>query len=413
MFGALRRLARPAARLAAAGAASLGAAQLAGCDAAPPSKPKNKNRTGGVADEYTKERRSLQTLEPPLENFFSKELVVLGLPIRAHACVSDAALAVAADRLSRMLRHLPDGVRDRLARRGAAFHVVGIEQGCSDLPEHRHMKGVAGGYTNDADGLTLDQRARGMGGVRSSCGEENLVDLDSDPRYAGRDILTHEFAHCVMDYGLPEAARQAIVDTWRRSVEEKGRWTRADGGRAYAGSCASEYFAEATMWYFGTHGEFVDREKRLPTPGPGGLAEHDPDGFALLASIYGGTHPSLGDADPAAERLAPLGGLADGGAPPSSDDEEKESELVALEVDNGGCDCTWKVYWVDADGARKPYGEVAKGTTLVQQTFPGHTWELVSEDCGDVRLAYRAVRTRCRAALAADKDEGERRPPPE
>jgi hypothetical protein len=37
----------------------------------------------------------------------------------------------------------------------------------------------------------------------------------------------------------------------------------------------------------------------------------------------------------------------------------------------------------------------------------------VSEDCGDVRLAYRAVRTRCRAALAADKDEGERRPPPE
>ena len=94
-------------------------------------------------------------------------------------------------------------------------------------------------------------------------------------------------------------------------------------------------------------------------------------------------------------------------------DEEKESELVALEVDNGGCDCTWKVYWVDADGARKPYGEVAKGTTLVQQTFPGHTWELVSEDCGDVRLAYRAVRTRCRAALAADKDEGERRPPPE
>ena len=43
-----------------------------------------------------------------------------------------AALAVAADRLSRMLRHLPDGVRDRLARRGAAFHVVGIEQGCSE-----------------------------------------------------------------------------------------------------------------------------------------------------------------------------------------------------------------------------------------------------------------------------------------
>ena len=45
------------------------------------------------------------------------------------------------------------------------------------------MKGVAGGYTGEGS-LTLDQRARGMGGVNSSCGEENLIDLDTDPRCA-------------------------------------------------------------------------------------------------------------------------------------------------------------------------------------------------------------------------------------
>ena len=90
-----------------------------------------------------------------------------------------------------------------------------------------------------------------MGGVQSSCGEENLLDLDSDPRYSGRDILTHEFAHCLMDVGLPKAARDAIFATFETAVLVKGRWAREDGRRAYAGSCPQEYFAELTMWYFG------------------------------------------------------------------------------------------------------------------------------------------------------------------
>ena len=77
------------------------------------------------------------------------------------------------------------------------------------------MKGVDGGYTGEK-GVTLDQRARGMGGLQTSCGEENLLDLDADPRYAGRDILTHEFAHLLMDFGLPAALREEIVATHRR-----------------------------------------------------------------------------------------------------------------------------------------------------------------------------------------------------
>ena len=61
------------------------------------------------------------------------------------------------------------------------MHIIGEHQGTSDLPEHQHMKGVDGGYTGEK-GVTLDQRARGMGGLQTSCGEENLLDLDSDPR---------------------------------------------------------------------------------------------------------------------------------------------------------------------------------------------------------------------------------------
>ena len=56
-----------------------------------------------------------------------------------------------------------------------------------------------------------------------------------------------------MDVGLPRAVQEEIRATHQLSVEREGRWQRADGnGLAYAGSNASEYFAELTMWYFGS-----------------------------------------------------------------------------------------------------------------------------------------------------------------
>lgn len=357
-----------------------------------------KLKVGGVLNEYKERPRAVQRLSPPVGGFFSKETKTFGVPIRAHSCVSDEALTVAADRLSRMLRHLPAAVHERLRRRGAAFHVIGLDQGTSDLPEHAHMKGVDGGYTGEK-GVTLDQRARGMGGVQSSCGEENLIDLDTDPRYAGRDILTHEFAHCIMDVGLPSALRKAIRETHAKAVAN-GCWTRADGSVAYAGSNASEYFAELTMWYFGTHGEFVDRKARTPAPGPGGLAEHDPDGFRLLTSIYSGTHPALADPDPVAPRLSP----APASLTASSDDDETDANETSVEFDNRGCECvvgdrirdsapcrllrspssfdprlsscSWKLYWLTPAGERKQYGEVGRDATFVQGTYKGHAWLL-------------------------------------
>ena len=265
---------------------------------------------------------------------------------------------------------------ERLARRGASFHVIGIGQGTSDLPEHAHMKGVDGGYTGEK-GITLDQRARGMGGLNSSCGEENLIDLDSDPRYAGRDILTHEFAHCIMDVGLPASLRTEIRRTHARAVEA-GLWTREDGSRAYAGSNASEYFAELTMWYFGTHGEFIDRAAKTPAPGPGGLAAHDPEGFRLLSSIYGGTHEKLREEDAPMKRLRPASEPA--AVRNSVEDEEREADEVALDFDNRGCDCGWKLHWLSPTGERIPYGEVPRDSAHRQVTFRGHAWVLERAD---------------------------------
>ena len=44
------------------------------------------------------------------------QVLVRGVPIRAHECVSDASLFIAADRLARMLRHMPDAVSRELLK---------------------------------------------------------------------------------------------------------------------------------------------------------------------------------------------------------------------------------------------------------------------------------------------------------
>ena len=46
-------------------------------------------------------------------------------------------------------------------------------------------------------------------------------------------------------------------------------WDLPNGRRAYAGTNPSEYFAELCMWWFGTHGEFIDSKLEHPSPGPG------------------------------------------------------------------------------------------------------------------------------------------------
>ncbi|KAL1523259.1 hypothetical protein AB1Y20_018209 [Prymnesium parvum] len=368
-------------------------------EARPPTEEKPRRLPiGGISHEIRTPLRRVTSVDPPLHGFYAKEMSVRGLPLRAHACVSDGAMCVAADRLSRMLRQLPDEVLSRLSRRGASFHIIGLCQGTSDLPEHAHMKGVDGGYTGEK-GVTLDMRARGMGGVHSSCGEENLLDLDADPRYGGSDILVHEFAHCVMDVGLPHAVRQAVVDTYERAVGREGRWKRADGSCAYAGSCAEEYFAELTMWYFGSHGEFVDRVAAHPTPGPGGLAQYDPDGFALLAAIYGGTHPGLKAADAPHTRLVPA---REGTV--STDEEEGK---VPIEFDNQGCrGCAWKLFWITPKGEQVQYGEIEPGKCFEQVTFPGHTWLLKTAPGNPAaekeELRYTAAKEPCVAVIGED-----------
>jgi hypothetical protein len=219
---------------------------------------------------------TIRSVEPPEKGFFAKTLDFHGLPIKAPKEVQDEALFAAYDRLSMMLSNQPPVVSNLVAA-GAELHIIGRDQATSDLPEHQHLKGKP---LEQYHGLTVDERTRGLGGLLVSCGEENLLKLDKD-RYRGRDICVHEFAHCIRNHGVSREIRSLFDEQYRHSLTN-GLWQKS-----YAGSNPDEFFAELTMWYFGTHG---DRHMTGPKPedGPDGLKKYDPEAFALLEEFYSG-----------------------------------------------------------------------------------------------------------------------------
>jgi hypothetical protein len=129
----------------------------------------------------------------------------------------------------------------------------------------------------------VDERTRGLGGLLTSCGEENLLHLPED-RYKGRDICLHEFAHNVLDNGVSKDVYDNVREKYLRAMD-KGLWKGA-----YAATNEHEYFAELTMWYFGTHGD-LGMSGDKPADGPDGLRAYDPEGYQLLDNFYSGRIP--------------------------------------------------------------------------------------------------------------------------
>jgi alpha-glucosidase len=219
-------------------------------------------------------------LNPPEQGFFSKELVYHGIPIKAHEVSADAAMDEAYRRVSMMLTNLlvrQPMLISNLVASGVELHIIGRHQVTSDLPEFRELKGKP---LPEYNGRTIDQRTRGMGGRLSSCGEENLLQLTND-HYYGRDICAHEFSHAIRNYGLPLEVVAIFNQQYERSLA-KGLWLGA-----YAASNADEFFAELTMWYFGTHGDLNMRGSK-PEHGPEGLKKYDPEAYALFDDFYRG-----------------------------------------------------------------------------------------------------------------------------
>ncbi len=227
---------------------------------------------------------NVQAIVPPEKDFFAKVLYYQGIPIKSSKEVEDDALYAARSRLSMMLSNLPV-VCSNLAQAGAELHIIGRNQVTSDLPEWRFDKGKK---LAEYNGLTIDERTRGMGGRITSCGEENLLKLAQD-RYFGRDICVHEFSHCIYQYGISGATRNRFKRQYKASLA-KGLWDKA-----YAGSNDNEFFAELAMWHFGTHGD-LGMTGAKPVVGPAvGLKAYDPDAFQLFDDLFSGRMNTTAD----------------------------------------------------------------------------------------------------------------------
>jgi hypothetical protein len=298
----------------------------------------------------------VESIDPPEEGFYVKRLRYAGIEIKSHASTEDRALLAARDKLEQMLRSNPF-VRANLATAGAELHIIGAEQVPSDLPENRHLKGRPYEGT-----LTIDERTRGTGGLAASCGEENLLKFARD-RYEGRDTCVHEFAHTLYNFGIDEATR-ALFDARYSAAKARGLWKEM-----YASTNPDEFFAELSMWYFGTHGD--PGTLRRVESGPAWLAAYDPESFALLDRFYRGHIPGN-------QGIWPRAALVD---------VQKEHDLrstptytrARLLVRNR-TSAELKLYWLDFEGVRKLYASIPPLGTSFQHTFAQHVWLVATTD---------------------------------
>jgi hypothetical protein len=209
---------------------------------------------------------------------------------------------------------------------------------------------------------TMDERGRGYGGIVCSCSEENLLRLPSDRYRDHRDICSHEFSHGIFGFGLSPEIRARIEAQCHKALAA-GKWKGM-----YAATNPDEYFAELTMWYVGSRGDYGKLDPP-PTPGAGWLRTYDPEAFELLDDIYSG-------------RLAPgKVVVTDLKALPASAEGQVKSgsgPMTPIVFENQ-TDQPVHVDWLNFKGARSERGIVPPGSTRSDSTYASHAWLLQRE----------------------------------
>jgi hypothetical protein len=321
-----------------------------------------------------KHQDTIQHINPPYQQFYSKYINGNGIAIRSAAIVSDSALIIASQKLDLLLENLPVA-RKNLITNGAELHIIGRNQQTSDLPEFRDRKGVQ--YEDNGVMTDIDKRTRGMGGLYASCGEENLLNLPDDRYSGGYDICIHEFAHTLMGYGFDSVLRSKITAQYKETVA-KGLWHGA-----YAASNEQEYWAELTMWYFGAHGDMLPGKK--PAPGPKSLQAYDAGGYALLDSIYSG---KLQPAVITKKSIAVAKGVVSGNS-------TQKAKLVIINNSTKKL----SISWIDQAGNSKLFATVAPSTSYEHDTFYTHVWLI---DDGQSPIYIQVFDPRCEIKLSKD-----------
>ncbi len=211
-----------------------------------------------------------------LDPFYEKHVDAHGLSVLGSSAPSDESLLLACKALNNMLSESED-VRAELIRRKARFAIIGKDEGTADIPEYGYRD------ASQADIDYINQRARGLGGLVASCGEENILCLAGD-RYPRESICVHEFSHTITTYGAYTA-----LDSFQDDLQDAFDSALASGilDDTYRGSNLQEYWAEGVQDWYDTNdwasppnGIHNDVNTRVE------LAEYDPTLYALVASLF-------------------------------------------------------------------------------------------------------------------------------
>jgi hypothetical protein len=276
----------------------------------------------------------VETLSPPLRDFYSKRLRDGEIPILAHASVSDDALYAARDRLRRAFQHAPK-LRRNLVDQGFELHVQGLRQFASDLPEFRQHRGE-----RLPSGELFDHHMIGGHGSGTflTCTEGTLLPIVGY-RLFGDETCFHELGHMIEWHGLDGANRARVAAAYQRSIES-GHWKDQYGATNHA-----EWFAELTKYYFRPDGAGLAFYDASLSHGREWLRREDPEAFRLVDDLYSGrTDPGVAKT----VRLV-LG--------PGRDEralKSRESVVPSGFSVHNGTSAEIRVVWIDFEGHRDP-----------------------------------------------------------
>ena len=337
-----------------------------------------------------------------LTSFYQQWIDVEGYPVLASENVNPYAVKEAAWLIRRLMSHRPD-VLQAMVQNKASLSVMAYNEMTTQIPEHSHLR----------PDFYWDRRARGLGTLESSCGEENVLNYPGDP-YDGYNVLIHEFSHSVHLDGL-NTVDPGFDDRLRKAFDAaiaKGLWKGT-----YASSNKQEYWAEGVQAWFHAQFEFIDIDTRAE------LKDYDPELAKLIAEVFGDTDwrytpaitrthlPHLQGFDPQdsptfewpPELVACYQQLfepdGDGGDKWVNLDPYNPSQLSRLRspsnktgeteiifVNESGAAIAY--YWIDPDGTERYISYLAFGAIAIN-TSVGHIW-LIKDQHGNDLAVFRA-----------------------
>lgn len=154
--------------------------------------------------------------------------------------------------------------------------VIPANEKMTDVPELSSLKGKT-----TFDGRPWED-VRGEGGMRMRDGsfvvgvaEETLTHAPPDTYPKGYNLAMHELAHVVQDLAINKDDARAVTAAFKDRTKADGPWTDT-----YASNNEREYFAQATVCYFG-------EDKGQGANGADWLQQNDPSMYAVLQRVYG------------------------------------------------------------------------------------------------------------------------------